>query len=137
MSANDPFAVVPFKVPEQLRAFTEMGMVQARDGYQKFKDAAVSNNGALEALVEQATKGAGDFTSKMIGMAQTNTEAAFAFTQSLMGVKSLPEAFELMNTHARKQFEVLTAQSQDLAAMTQKAAAAAGQPMGARAAKGL
>ena len=26
MSANDPFAVVPFKVPEQFRAFTEMGM---------------------------------------------------------------------------------------------------------------
>lgn len=60
-SANDPFAVVPFKVPEQFRAFTEMGIFQARDGYQKFKDAAVSNNGALEALVEQATKGAGRF----------------------------------------------------------------------------
>lgn len=47
MSANDPFAVVPFKVPEQFRAFAEMGVFQARDGYQKFKDAAVSNNGAL------------------------------------------------------------------------------------------
>lgn len=68
-------------------------------------------------------------------MAQTNTEAAFAFTQSLMGVKSLPEAFELMNAHARKQFEVLTAQSQDLAAMTQKAAAAAVEPIAAGAAK--
>lgn len=135
MSANDPFAVVPFKVPEQFRAFTEMGIFQARDGYQKLKDAAVSNNGALEALVEQATKGAGDFTSTVIGMAQTNTEAAFAFTQSLMGVKSLPEAFELMNAHARKQFEVLTAQSQDLAAMTQKAAAAAVEPIAAGAAK--
>ena len=135
MSANDPFAVVPFKVPEQFRAFAEMGVFQARDGYQKLKDAAVSNNGALEALVEQSTRSADDFTSKVIGMAQTNTEAAFAFTQSLMGVKSLPEAFELMNAHARKQFEVLTAQSQDLAAMTQKAAAAAVEPIAAGAAK--
>ncbi len=135
MSANDPFSVVPFKVPEQFRAFAEMGVFQAQDGYQKLKDAAVSNNGALEAMVTSATKGAGDFTSKVIGMAQTNTEAAFAFTQSLMGVKSLPEAFELMNTHARKQFEVLTAQSQDLAAMTQKAAADAVEPIAAGAAK--
>lgn len=137
MSANDPFSVVPFKVPEQFRAFAEMGVFQAQDGYQKLKDAAVSNNGALEALVTSATKGAGDFTSTVIGMAQTNTEAAFAFTQSLMGVKSLPEAFELMNAHARKQFEVLTAQSQDLAVMTQKAAAAAVEPIAAGATKTL
>ncbi len=135
MSANDPFSVVPFKVPEQFRAFAEMGVFQAQDGYQKLKDAAVSNNGALEAMVTSATKGAGDFTSKVIGMAQTNTEAAFAFTQSLMGVKSLPEAFELMNAHARKQFEVLSAQSQDLAAMTQKAAANAVEPIAVSAAK--
>lgn len=137
MSANDPFSVVPFKVPEQFRAFAEMGVFQAQDGYQKLKDAAVSNNGTLEALVTSATKGAGDFTSTVIGMAQTNTEAAFAFTQSLMGVKSLPEAFELMNAHARKQFEVLTAQSQDLAVMTQKAAAAAVEPIAAGATKTL
>lgn len=122
MSANDPFSVVPFKVPEQFRAFAEMGVFQAQGGYQKLKDAAVSNNGALEAMVTSATKGAGDLTSKVIGMAQTNTEAAFAFTQSLMGVKSLPEAFELMNAHARKQFEILSAQSQDLATLTHKVA---------------
>lgn len=136
MSANDPFSVVtPFQVPEQVRAFAEQGVSQAREGYQRFKEAAESSNGALEAMYATATRGAGDFTTKVIDMAQTNTEAAFAFTQSLMGVKSLPEAFELMNAHARKQFEVLTAQSQDLAAMTQKAAAAAVEPITAGAAK--
>ncbi len=135
MSANDPFSIVPFKVPEQFRAFAEMGVFQAQGGYQKLKDAAVSNNGALEAMVTSATKGAGDFTSKVIGMAQTNTEAAFAFTQSLMGVKSLPEAFELMNAHARKQFEVLSAQSQDLATLTHKVAVEAVEPIATGAAK--
>jgi phasin len=135
MSANDPFSVVPFKVPEQFRAFAEMGVFQAQDGYQKLKDAAVSNNGALEAMVTSATKGAGDLTSKVIGMAQTNTEAAFAFTQSLMGVKSLPEAFELMNAHARKQFDILSAQTQDLATLTHKVAAEAVEPIASGAAK--
>jgi len=135
MSANDPFSVVPFKVPEQFRAFAEMGVFQAQGGYQKLKDAAVSNNGALEAMVTSATKGAGDLTSKVIGMAQTNTEAAFAFTQSLMGVKSLPEAFELMNAHARKQFEILSAQSQDLATLTHKVAVEAVEPIATGAAK--
>lgn len=129
MSANDPFSVVPFKVPEQFRAFAEMGVFQAQGGYQKLKEAATSNNGTLEVLYTSATKGAGDFTSKVIDMAQTHTEAAFAFTQSLMGVKSLPEAFELMNAHARKQLEVLSAQTQDLATMTQKAAADVVEPI--------
>jgi hypothetical protein len=52
-----------------------------------------------------------------------------------MGVKSLPEAFELMNAHARKQFEVLSAQTQDLATMTHKAAADTVEPIAASAAK--
>lgn len=135
MSANDPFAVVPFKLPEQFRAFAEMGVFQARDGYQKLKDAAVSNNDALEAIYASATKGASDLTTTVIGMAQTNTEAAFAFTQSLMGVKSLPEAFELMNAHARKQFEVFSTQTQDLATLTHKVAVEAVEPIAAGAAR--
>lgn len=135
MSANDPFAVVPFKLPEQFRVFAEMGVFQARDGYQMFKDAAVSNNGALEAVYASATKGASDLTTTAIGMAQTNTAAAFAFTQSLMGVKSLPEAFELMNAHVRKQFEVLSTQTQDLAALTRKVATETVEPLTTSAAK--
>lgn len=143
MSANDPFSfskatsfsnVTPFQVPEQVRAFAEQGVSQARDGYQKLKEAAESNNGALEAVYASATKGAGDFTNKVIDIAKTNTESAFDFAQSLLGVKSLPEAFELVNSHARRQFEVLTAQSKDLAALGQKVATDAVEPMKAGAA---
>jgi hypothetical protein len=46
-----------------------------------------------------------------------------------MGVKSLPEALELMSVHARKQCEALSAQTQDLATMTQKAAVEAVEPI--------
>lgn len=136
MSANDQFStVVPFQVPEQVRAFAEKGVAQARDGYQKLKEAAESNNSALEASYTTATKGAGDFTAKVIEIAKTNTESAFDFAQSLIGAKSLPEAFELLNTHARKQYEVLTAQSKDLAALTQKVATDTVEPIKASAAK--
>lgn len=136
MSANDPFStVVPFQVPEQVRAFAEKGVSQAREGYQKFKEAAESNNGAIEAAYTSATKGAGDFTAKVIEIAKTNTESAFDFAQALMGVKSLPEAFELVNSHARKQFETLTAQSKDLADITQKCATETVEPIKAGAAK--
>ena len=136
MSANDPFStVIPFQVPEQVRAFAEKGVSQARDGYQKLKEAAESNNGALEAAYTSATKGAGDITAKVIEIAKLNTETAFDFAQSLIGVKSLPEAFELMNAHARKQYEVLTSQSKDLAAIGQKVATDTVEPIKASAAK--
>ena len=52
-----------------------------------------------------------------------------------MGVKSLPEAFELMNAHARAQYEVLTAQSKDLTAFAQKVATETVEPIKANAAK--
>ena len=138
MSANDPFSfsnVTPFQVPEQVRAFAEQGVSQARDGYQKLKEAAETNHGALEAVYASATRGAGDFTAKVIDIAKTNTESAFDFAQNLLGVKSLPEAFELVNSHARKQFEVLTAQSKDLAALGQKVATDTVEPISAGAAK--
>ncbi len=136
MSANDPFStVVPFQVPEQVRAFAEKGVSQAREGYQKLKEAAETNNGAMEAAYTSATKGAGDFTAKVIEIAKTNTESAFDFAQALLGVKSLPEAFELVNSHARKQFETLTTQSKDLADITQKVANETVEPIKAGAAK--
>ena len=39
---TDPFSssVIPFEVPEQMRAFAEKGVSQARDNYAKFKDVA-------------------------------------------------------------------------------------------------
>ncbi len=113
----------------------EQGVSQAREGYQKLKEAAESGNGALGAVYASATKGAGDFTAKVIDIAKINTESAFDFAQNLLGVKSLPEAFALVNAHAQKQFEVLTEQSQDLAALTQKVATDAVEPMKASAAK--
>ena len=52
MANSDPFSssVIPFEVPEQMRAFAEKGVSQARDNYAKFKDAAETHNGTIEAV---------------------------------------------------------------------------------------
>lgn len=134
--STDPFAtVVPFQVPEQVRAFAEKGVTQAREGYQKLKSAAETNNEAIEAAYTCASKGASDFTAKLMDIAKVNTATAFDFAHALMGAKSLPEAFELLNTQARKQFEVLTAQSKDLAEFSQKVATQTVEPLKASAEK--
>jgi phasin len=123
------------EVPESLRAFAEQGIAQARDGYQKFKDAAESSTGAMEAACHSAAKGASEYTVKLIEMTKTNTDAAFNFAQSLLGAHSMSDAFELMNNHARQQFELLTAQSRDLAELGQKMAEEAVEPIKASVAK--
>jgi hypothetical protein len=106
---TDPFSasVIPFEVPEQMRAFAEKGVSQARDSYAKFKDAAESHNGTIEAV----------------------------FTTASIGVKSPSEAMELWTSHAKKQFETLTAHSKELAELTQKVATETAEPIKANASK--
>jgi len=128
MSNQNFFNTIPFQIPEQFRAFAENGVNQARDGYQKLKAAAESNNEAMEAVYASAAKGASGFTTKLVEMAQANIASSFDFAQSLVGVGSLPEAAELVNAHARKQFEALTAQSKELAELGQKVATETVEP---------
>ncbi|CEG07149.1 phasin [Afipia felis] len=129
MSNQAFFTTTPFQIPEQFRAFAENGVNQARDGYQKLKAAAESNNEVLEAVYASATKGASGFAAKLVEIAQANVTSSFDFAQSFVGVGSLPEAAELVSAHTRKQFEALTAQSKELAEFGQKVATETVEPL--------
>ena len=102
MANNDPFSssVIPFEVPEQMRAFAEKGVSQARDSYAKFKDVAESHNGTIEAVFTSATKGASAYSAKLMELMKANTSANLDFAQALIGVKSPSEAMELWTSHA-------------------------------------
>ena len=106
---TDPFSasIIPFEVPEQMRAFAEKGVSQARDSYAKFKDVAESHNGTIEAVFTTASKGASEYSAKLMEMMKANTTATLDFAQELFGVKSPSEAMELWTSHATKQFETL------------------------------
>ena len=136
-SSTDPFSasVIPFEVPEQMRAFAEKGVSQARDSYAKFKDVAESHNGTIEAVFTTASKGYSEYSAKLMEMMKANTTAALDFAQELISVKSPSEAIELWSSHARKQFEAFTAQSKELAELTQKVATETVEPIKANASK--
>jgi phasin len=135
--ATDPFSasVIPFEVPEQMRAFAEKGVSQARDSYAKFKDVAESHNGTIEAVFTTASKGYSEYSAKLMEMMKASSTANLDFMQSLIGVKSPSEAIELWTSHARKQFETFTAHSKELAELTQKVAAETVEPIKANASK--
>jgi phasin len=135
--ATDPFSasVIPFEVPEQMRAFAEKGVSQARESYAKFKDAAESHNGTIEAVFSSAHKGASEYTAKLMEFAKANTQAHLDFTQELFSVKSPTDAFSLWTTHSKTQLETFQAQAKELAEIAQRAATAAAEPIKASTAK--
>jgi phasin len=135
--ATDPFtaSVIPFEVPEQVRAFAEKGVSQARENYTKFKDAAETHNSTIEAVFTSATKGATDYSAKLLDIVKANTAASLDFAQELVGTKSLPQAVELWSAHAKKQVETFTAQAKELAELTQKIATETAEPIKAGASK--
>ena len=135
--STDPFSasVIPFQAPEQMRAFAEKGLSQARESYAKFKDVAESHNGTIEAVFGSVGKGASEYSGKLLEFMQANTTATFDFAQELLGVKSLPEAGELWTGYSKKQFETLTAQAKELAELTKKIASETAEPIKASASK--
>jgi phasin len=136
-NATDPFSasIIPFEVPEQMRAFAEKGVSQARDSYAKFKDAAETHNGTIEAVFTTASKGASEYSAKLMEFMKANTSTALDFAQELLAVKSPSEAMELWTSHARKQYETLAAQAKELAELSQKVATETVEPIKASASK--
>jgi phasin len=134
---SDPFSasVIPFEVPEQMRALAEKGVSQARDSYARFKDVAESHNGTIEAVFTTASKGASEYSAKLMEMMKANTTSTLDFAQELLGIKSPSDAIELWSAHARKQFETFTAQSKELAELSQKVATETVEPIKANASK--
>jgi phasin len=106
--ATDPFSasIIPFEVPEQMRAFAEKGV-----------------------------SGASEYSAKLMEMMKANSTATLDFAQALIGVKTPSEAMELWSAHAKKQFEALTAHSKELAELTQKVVTETVEPIKANASK--
>ena len=128
--SQDPFStVVPFEVPGSLREFAEKGVSQARETYEKFKDVAQSSNETIEAVYASATKGASDYSGKVLELARTNANAAFDVAEKLIAVKSPTEAFSIWTSYARGQYETLTSQTKELVELGQKVATETVEPI--------
>jgi phasin len=123
------FEIPKMEIPAAFREIAEKSVSQAKETYEKMKSAAEEATDLLEDTYATATKGVSDYGLKVIEAARENTNAAFDYATQLMTVKSLSEVVELSTAHTRKQFETLTAQTKDLAAIAQKVASDTAEPM--------
>jgi phasin len=123
------FEIPKMEIPAAFREIAEKSVSQAKETYEKMKSAAEEATDVLEDTYATATKGVSDYGLKWIEAARENTNATFDFYTDLMTVKSFSEVVELSTAHARKQFEALTAQTKDLAAIAQKVATDTAEPI--------
>ena len=128
--SSDSFStVVPFEVSGSIREIAEKGVSQARETYEKFKDAAQSSNETIEAIYASAAKGATDYSGKLIDIARVNANSAFDLAEKLIGVKSPTDIMSIWSGYARSQYEAATSQAKELAELGQKVAAEAIEPI--------
>ena len=123
------FDMPKVEMPAAFREFAERGVAQCKDNYEKMKAAAEEATDVLENTYATASKGASDYGLKVIEATRVNTNAAFDFAGELFTAKSLSEVIELSSSHARKQFETITAQSKELGALAQKVATETAEPL--------
>jgi len=123
------FEMPKMEIPAAFREIAEKSVSQAKETYERMKSAAEQATDVLEDTYATATKGVSDYGLKLIEVARENANSAFDFASQLMTVKSFSEAVELSTAHSRKQYEAVTAQTKELAAMAQKLAADTAEPV--------
>lgn len=113
-SAESPLFEMPkMEIPEPMRDAATKWISQGKKAFEEM-------NGAFESAYSTATKGAMDCGAKVSEATRTNTVVAFEVAHDLMTAKSLPEMMEISTAGARKQFEALAVQNQELWSLTQQ-----------------
>ena len=116
-------------VPEGVRALAEKAVAQTRETSDRSWDALDASLTTFERSFDAAGQGAAAFNRKIIDLARRNVDASFDLATSLAGAKDLADMVELQAAFWRKQFGVLTAQAEEVRALSTKVTAAAAAPI--------
>jgi phasin len=115
--------------PSEFRELAEKSTLQAKENYDKLKNASEEVTGGFKDAYEAATKGTRDYGVRLIQAGRTNVNSAFDYAAELLSAKSPSEAIELSTAQLRKQFETLAEQSKELASLAQKIATETTEPI--------
>jgi phasin len=119
-------------IPEDMRALAVKTVAQSREAYDRSKDAFEASLTMFERSFDAAGQGAAEFNRKIIDIARRNVDASFDLATSLAGAKTLADMMELQATFWHKQLSVLTAQAEEVRALSTSVTADAAEPIKAR-----
>jgi phasin len=118
-----------FDFPSEFRDLAEKSTLQAKENYDKLKNATEELSGGFKDAYEAATRGTRDYGVRLIEAGRTNVNAAFDCATELLSAKSPSEVIELSTAQLRKQLETLSEQSKELATLAQKIATETAEPI--------
>jgi len=123
-------------VPEGVRALAEKNVAQSREAFDRSKDAFDASLTTFERSFDAAGQGAAAFNRRIVDIARRNIDASFDLAASLAKAKSLADIVELQAAFWRKQFGILTAQAEEVRALSVKVTQDTAQPIKAQMARG-
>jgi len=101
------------------------------------KDAFDASLTTFERSLDAAGQGAAAFNRKIVDIARRHVDASFDLAGSLAGAKNLADIVELQAAFWRKQFGVMTAQAEEVGALSTKVTADAAEPLKSQIAHGV
>jgi phasin len=123
-------------VPQGVRALAEESVTQTREAYDQSMEAFDASLTTFKRTFDAVGQGAAAFNRKIIDIARRNVDASFDLATSLAGAKNLADIVELQAAFWRKQFGVLTAQAEEVRALSTKVTADTSEPIKSQMARG-
>ncbi|MBX3514667.1 MAG: phasin [Xanthobacteraceae bacterium] len=123
------FGKVPgFEIPQEMRAFAEKSVEQAKTAFDNYISQASKAMSAVESQTDAATSGARDVGRQALGFAEENVAAAFAFAEKLVRARDPQEIMQLQSEFAKQTMQKLADQSKVMGEQMQTAAREATKP---------
>ena len=110
--AKEPFE--QFALPNEVRAFVEQSVAQARTAFDGIAQAANQAVAQWKGQAEAARAGASEIAHKSMAFAEQNMSSTFDFAQKLMQAKEPAEVMRLQSEYLANQMRALSSQAQDL-----------------------
>jgi phasin len=124
--AKDPFE--QFAIPNEVRAFAEQSVAQARKAFEGFIQAANQAMGQFQGQALTARSTASEIAHKSMTYAEQNVGATFDFAQKLMHAKDSAEVMALQSEYLSRQMQTISAQVQELGQSAAKIVVDAAKP---------
>ena len=110
-------------VTEGVRALAERTVAQTRVACDRSLDAFDASLATFEKSFEAAGQGAAAFNRKIVDIARRNVDASFDLAKSLANAKDLTDIMRMQAAFWRTRFVVLTAQAEEVHALSTKVTA--------------
>ena len=114
---------------EAVRELAEKSVDQTREAYDRAKDALEAAADTMATSFDALGQGAAALNRKVIEIAQENVSSGLDLAKSLAAARTLAEMVELRATYWRKQLSALSAQAEEVHALSTKVAADMAAPI--------